>query len=173
MKSKVKSENLKQLGFFSIGLSLIFWLFLFSDGETTPQDLTSIEGEFKGGRKVQIVKKSIIGDNKSTIISLKNYSNVEFNLGETFDYNRLVTELKIAHEPIIIKLNIQKKYFSQGKNMVPAFYGLWINNKEIKSDQDGFETNKRNRTIFLSIASSLSSIGIGLVVKSKKISITV
>ena len=172
MKAKDKSKNLKQLGFFTIGLSLIFWFILFSYGETTPQDLKSIEGEFSGGRKVQIVKNSI-GDNKSTVISLKNYSNVEFNLGETFDYNRLLTELETAQEPIIIKLNIQKKFFSQEREIVPAFYGFWINNKEIKSDQNGFESNKRNRTIFLTIASVLSILGTGLVIKSKKVSNTV
>jgi len=173
MKAKDKLKNLKQLGFLTIGLSLIFWFFLFSYGETTPQSLTLIEGEYDGCRKVQIVKKSKISDNKSTVISLKNHPNIEFNLGETFDYNRLLTELEISYEPIIIKLNLQKKFLKQDKEIVPAFYGIWINNKEIKSDQDGFESNKRNRTIFLSIASIMSFIGIGLVIKSKKVSNTV
>lgn len=69
-------------------------------------------------------------------------------------------ELDLAEQPIMIKLHIQKKYFDKNRTIVPAFYGFWINDKEIKSDEIAFETNKKNKGIIMTIAFILSAIGI-------------
>lgn len=48
------------------------------------------------------------------------------------------------------------------------FYGFWINDKKIKSDKAGFESNRRNRKITMIIGIILSLTGIWLVIKSSK-----
>jgi uncharacterized membrane protein len=160
-----KKYNLKQIGVFSLVLSLLFWSLIIFQGETTTKDLLPLEGEFNKSRKAQILSKRY---GKSTVISLKNYPNIEFNLGENFEYDRLLKEIKMASNPIMIKINIQKKFYNESRVIVPAFYGFWINNKVIKSAEDGFESDKFDRGILITIGMILSVFGVGLLIMSRK-----
>lgn len=163
MHQETKLKSLKSLGFVSILISIVFWLFFFLIKETDSQDLISIEGEFVISRQVQIVKKSKIGSNKSTVITLVSYPNNEFNLGETFEYENLIMEIEKAEKPINVGLTISKNFFDLERSIIPAFYGFWINGKEIKSNEQGFQSNKRNRRIMPIVGSIFSLAGLVLV----------
>lgn len=166
--SKKKKKELKYKGFLLITLGLLILLYLFFSNASRTENLRAIEGELNYCKNEVIGrKKHRFYAKKSTLISLKNYPNVEFNLGKHENYETILKETRATSKPILVKLNIERIYLKDRK-YIPASYGFWINKKEMRSDKTGFEDEKLDRTIFLFIGLFSLSLGVYLLFKSKK-----
>lgn len=147
-------------GIISILFSLLFWYFFFTYKQTNIEDLINIKGELVSFRQGE--------SKKSLLISLANYPNNEFSFGESYGYEDLMNKLESTKRPVLIELDIQKSFFDKNRAIIPAFYGLWINDDEIKSNEEGFKVNRDNRRIMLIMGAILSIGGLILLIVGRK-----
>ena len=148
----INSTNQQGNAYILIGVvvGIVFSGILFFFGfqpETSSEDLITIKDELIEVESVQIVKKQIGRDNKSTVLTLKNHPGKKFNIGETISLSEFEGLISGQSKPINIELLTTKRFYNYDRPITPAFHGLKINNKEVLTVDDGLERDSSNKLI--------------------------
>ena len=174
MYNELDSTRKKGNSYILIGLifSVLFggmMLYFGLQRKTTLNDLILISGEYENARAHQMVRKFYNKDNRSTIVSLENQPNNEFNIGVNITLAKFNDLIKKQEEPIHIKLHTTKQALNYNRDITPAFHGLKINDFVVLSVMNGLNRDNSNKNQSLIIGFLVIIIGIGLIFYGRKL----
>ncbi|KXX67554.1 hypothetical protein [Flammeovirga sp. SJP92] len=119
-------------------LAFVAIIEVITDPTLPENDFVTITGELKHFKQIEVGKNKI----PNTLIYLKNYPRIEFNLDNDVSIHTINKYIESNSQSVIFKLGIPKKELYNNPPRVNAHFIIQINDDVIKSYEDYLEIQR-------------------------------